>query len=133
VSNDQINAPVRIVLDSSAIVAFTRGSIHVGEVLAELVDEDASAALPAVCLVEAVHSVADFERLDLLVQHRATCVLSADPDDWRALAALYDIVGRLDAASAALAALDCGCKVLTRQAGLYAGLAHGGPVITIDE
>jgi hypothetical protein len=60
-------------------------------------------------------------------------VLSADPADWRALAAFYDIVGRVDAATAALAALDCGCKVLTRHAGLYAGLAHGGPVVAIDE
>jgi len=61
-------------------------------------------------------------------------VLIADkPADWRALAATYDIVGRADAASAALAAIDNDCDVLTRQSGLYAGLEAGGLVIPIEE
>jgi hypothetical protein len=39
----------------------------------------------------------------------------------------------MDAASAALAAIDNGCDVLTRQPGLYAGLDAGGLVIPIEE
>jgi hypothetical protein len=96
--------PIRLILDGSAIVAFTRESIHVGEVLAEVHDEQAVAALPLACLVEAVHAAADPDRLALLVAHRATVVIPDDPASWRALATTYDIVGRYDAATAALAA-----------------------------
>jgi hypothetical protein len=121
--------PVKVVLDASAIVAFTRGSIDVGEVIAEVHDEYAVAGLPMLCLVTASGAVADGDRLELLVNHPATTVLAPHPDDWQALAATYDSVGRLDAASAVLAAIDLDCQVLTGQPGLYAGLAGGGPVI----
>jgi hypothetical protein len=130
VSDDR---PIRVVLDASAIVEFTRQSIHVGEVLAEVHEEDAVAALPVACLVAAHHAVADTDRLDLLVEHRATVLRADHPADWRALAATYDIVGRIDAASAVLAAIDHNCGVLTRQTGLYAGLDGGGLVIPIEE
>jgi hypothetical protein len=45
--------PVRILLDASAIVAFTRASVDVGEVIAEVDEEDAAVGLPLLCLVEA--------------------------------------------------------------------------------
>jgi hypothetical protein len=120
---------IKVVLGTSAIVAFTRGSIDVGEVIAEVDDEDAAAGLPVLCMVEASSVVADGNRLELLVNHPATGVLAPDPGDWQALAAIYDTVGRLDAASAVLAAIDLGCLVLSGRLGLYAGLAGGGPVI----
>jgi hypothetical protein len=120
-----------VVLDASAIVAFTRGSIHVGELVAEVDEEHAAVGLPVLCLVEATRGTADPARLDLLVNHRAGVVLGDEAADWRALAATYDIVGRLDAAAAALAAIDLGCAVLTAQPGLYGGLAEGGPIIPI--
>jgi hypothetical protein len=121
--------PVKVILDTSAIVAFTRSSIDVGEVIAEVHEEYAVAGLPMLCLVTASSAVTDGDRLDLLVNHPATVVLAPDPGDWRALAVTYDSVGRLDAASAVLAAIDLGCQVLTGQPGMYAGLEGGGPVI----
>jgi hypothetical protein len=123
--------PVRILLDASAITAFTWESIDVGEVIAEVDDENAAVGLPMLCLVEASRAVADKDRLTLLVHHRASAVLGDDPEDWRALAAMYDIVGRIDAASAAVAAIDLDVSILTGQPGLYGGLAGGGPVIPI--
>jgi hypothetical protein len=123
--------PVRVLLDASAIIAFTRGSIDVGEILAEVNDEDAAAGLPILCLVEASRAVSDTDRLDLLVAHPATAVLVPRPDDWQALAVTYETVGRLDAASAVLAAIDLDCLILTGQSGLYGGLAGGGPIIPI--
>ncbi len=48
--------PIRLVLDATAGVEFTRASIHLGEVLSEVADEGAVAHLPLTCLVEAVHS-----------------------------------------------------------------------------
>lgn len=123
---------VRVILDTSAIVAFCRESIDVGEVIAEVADEDGCAfALPVLCLVEASRAVSDRDRLDLLAHHSAALILTPDPESWRALAITYDTVGRLDAASAVLAAIDLGCDVLTGQPGLYAGLAGGGPIIPI--
>lgn len=123
--------PVRILLDASAVVAFTRGSLDVGEVIAEVDDEDAAVGIPVLRLVEATRGVADPDRLTLLVHHRAIVLLAADAESWQALAATYDIVGRLDAASAALAAIDLNVDILTAQPGLYGGLAGGGPVIPI--
>ncbi|XTZ13863.1 hypothetical protein ACQSSU_20415 [Micromonospora echinospora] len=123
---------VRVVLDASAIVAFTRQSIDVGEVIAEVADEPGCVfGLPVLCLAEANRAVADQDRLDILVNHPAALVITPDPEAWRALAVTYETVGRLDAASAVLAAIDLGCDVLTGQPGLYAGLAGGGPIIPI--
>ena len=44
--------PVRVLLDASAIIAFTRESIDVGEVIAEVDDENAAVGLPVLSLVE---------------------------------------------------------------------------------
>jgi hypothetical protein len=64
--------PIQVLLDASAIVAFTRGSIHAGEVD----DEQAGVGLPLLCLVEATRAVADTDRLDLLAHDRATVTLT---------------------------------------------------------
>lgn len=131
--DEERQRPIRVVLDTSAIIEFTRQSIHVGELIAEVDDEQCAVGISVISVAEALHSVADPDRLDLLVDHHATVVLSADAADWRALAAAYDLVGRLDTAAAALAAIDHDCAVLTRQTSLYAGLAGGGPVIPIED
>jgi hypothetical protein len=122
---------LRIVLDASAIVAFTRASIDVGEVVAEVDDELAAFGLPALCLVQASGVAADPDRLEVLVNHRAVSLLDVDAADWRALAVVRESVGRLDAATAALAATDQGCHLLTGEPGLYGALPGGGPVIPI--
>jgi hypothetical protein len=132
VTSPDESRPVRLVFDASAIVAFTHESIHVGEVLAEIADEQGVAALPLACLVDAAQAVTDQARLDLLVEHRATEVVADAPELWRALAATCDITGRAEAASAALAAIDFGVDVLTARPGLYAGLDAGGMVLEIE-
>lgn len=131
--DEQTRRPIKVVLDASAIVEFTRASIHVGETLAEIDDEHGAAAIPLACLIEAVHAVADVDRLDLLVAHDATVMITDDSADWQVLAATYDIVGRAEAASAALAALDNGCAVFTRHPGLYAGMEADGLTLAIEE
>ena len=121
--------PVHVILDASAVVAFTRGSIHVGETIAEVADEQAAAGLPVLCLVQAAPAIADRDRLDILLRHGATTLLDVEAVDWAVLAALHGTVGRLDAATAVIAAYDAGAQILTSQPGLYAGLFGGGPVI----
>ena len=129
--NDQ--QPIRVVLDSTAaITAYCRGSVDVGEIIGEVGDEGAVAALPVVCLVDARAEIADSDLLDLLVAHHHTTVLGLDPADWRALTAAHDIVGRYDPASAVLASDDNdGAIILTTEPARYGGLAGGGPVVLI--
>jgi hypothetical protein len=128
-----VPVPITLVLDTSAAVEFSRGSIHVGEVLSEIADEQAVAVLPLACLVEAAHDAADMARLEILASHQAVIVLPAEPDRWRALAATYDVVGGQDAACAALTALDANAWILTRDPGRYAGLGDGLTIPIGDE
>jgi hypothetical protein len=121
---------VGVVLDTSAILAFSRGSIPVGDTAAEVDDDGGLIGLPIACLVEARWRLADAGRLSLLVHHRATELITA-PGDWPALAAALDVAGRQDAASALLAAVHWGCDVLTAHPRRYAALAGGSPVIPI--
>ena len=124
------STPIRLVLDTSAILAFTRGSIHVGEPLSEVADEGGVAGLPAECLAEARWMVDDVDRLNLLLDHHATVVVPGS-DDWQALAAIHDVTGTLDATAAMLSAIDEGCFVLTARPGLYRGIADNGPIVEI--
>jgi hypothetical protein len=121
--------PIRIVLDTSAIVAYTHGSIDVGETLAEVQEEEAVAALPIPCLVEAARLVAADDHIDLLVKHGATVLSTIPSANWRLLTKLHRVIGRLDASTAALTARPARCYILTREPGLYAGLEDDSPVI----
>lgn len=116
--------PVSLVLDTSAVVAYTRPdtAIHVGDVLLQVLDEGAVAVIPLACLVEAFPAVEDTAMLDVLVGLESTTVLSDEPAAWRSLAEMVEIVGRPDAASAALAAIDFKAQLLTRTPGWYAGV-----------
>jgi hypothetical protein len=122
-----------LVLDASAVVEFTRGSVHVGEPIAEVDDDDAAVGIPFLCLSDALPSVADLDRLQMLVTHPAVRVLSDEPWSWRAHAATRDVVGLASAASAALAAMNDGVPVLTKVPGLYAGLAGGSLTVDIPD
>jgi hypothetical protein len=124
--------PVQIIFDSSAIVAFTRGSLDVGEVLHEVGDEEAAAGLPLLCLVHAHPAVTDTGLLELLVAHPATVILAPAGESWRALAVAQQVVGRVDAASAVLDALDADCPILTGQPALYGGLEGEGRIIALS-
>jgi hypothetical protein len=81
-----VKYPIRLVLDTTAIVAFTDGSVAVGETIREVVDEDAAYALPLLCLAEAV-ALVDGERqplLHLLARHTHATVVPTS-EDWEAL------------------------------------------------
>ncbi|MBQ0904987.1 hypothetical protein KBX63_23775 [Micromonospora sp. U21] len=109
--------PIRLILDASAILAFTEGSTAVGEAITKVANEESLFGLPVMCLAEAARSVIDTDRLDLLVNHRAAAVLTVDPLQWKTLAATHRAVGRLDTAGALLAAAGNGCTVLSCQPG----------------
>jgi hypothetical protein len=121
---------IRVILDTSAILAFTRGSSQVGDAVAEVDDDGGLIGLPISCLVEARWRRGDLERLSRLVHHRATELITA-PEDWAALAAALEVAGRQDAAAALLAAVQAGCDVLTTNPRLYSALS-GAPVLAIS-
>ena len=126
--------PVRLVLDTSAIAAWVRGSVSVGELLGEVDAEGGAAVVPLPCLIEAAAAVTtDREWLDLLVDHSATFVLADDPEDWRMLSATRAILGRADLASAAWWAVEHSVDVLTGHGPLYAGMGGGSIVLPIED
>ena len=92
----------------------------------ELPVEGGAVAVPVLCLVEAANANPDDGQwLDILLQHPATEVVGVEAELWKVLAAIRDTVGRVDAASAALIALEYELDVATRTPGLYAGLGGG--------
>jgi hypothetical protein len=126
---------IRLVLDATAVAAYTRGSVAVGELLGEIDDEHGAVVIPLACLVEAGHATALLERplLDALLSHAATFLIVDNPDHWVELVELRSIVGKLDLASAALLALDSEVYVLTRDARWYSGVAGGGIALEFDD
>jgi hypothetical protein len=59
---------IRIILDTSAIHAYVKGSIDVGEVISEIADEGACAGLPVPCVVEAGQLIVEDHQLHLYSQ-----------------------------------------------------------------
>jgi hypothetical protein len=122
--------PMKLVLDTSAILAFTRGSIHVGEPISEVADEGGVSGLPTLCLAVAKWMVDDDDRLQVLAEHPDTVVVPA-PEDPVALGAVETSVGNLDASSAVLTAIDQHAFIITARPGLYRGLIDSGPIVEI--
>lgn len=125
--------PIHLVLDTSAVLDYTRGSDHVGELLVEVDAEQAAVGIPFLCLSEVYPYAADTARLSVLLTHPAVRIVSDEPWSWQAHAAVRDLVGRPDAASAAMAAMNDRVWVLTRQPGLYAGIGGGDLTIEIPD
>jgi hypothetical protein len=122
--------PVRLVLDTSAVLSFTRGSIHVGEPISEVADEGGVSGLPTLCLAAAKWMVDDRDRLQVLTEHPDTVVVPASHDPF-ALGIVETSVGSLDASSAVLTAIDQRAFIMTARPGLYRGLVDSGPIIEI--
>jgi hypothetical protein len=112
---------VRIILDTSAILAYAAGSIHVGEVIAEVADEPADFAVPLPCLIEAARQTKadDLSGVYLLEAHRHGRIVPDRPDRWRTIAGLARALGRADLAAALLAAQDHGAYILSAEPDAY--------------
>lgn len=96
--------PLRAVLDTSAVLAYAAGSIHVGETIGEIADEGAGFAVPVVCLVTAADRVAADQQpmLDALASHPNGIILPLAPAGWRRVAAASSLLDDLGRACAAL-------------------------------
>lgn len=116
---------LRVILDTTAVAAYTHTSVHVGEVLAEIADEHASFGVPAVCLAD-VHRTAEGPQaamLNALAYHTGCAVLPFDAGRWRQVGAAWAVLGDLGAACAAVPVLaGDGLYVLTADPERYDGL-----------
>lgn len=124
---------VTLVLDASAVAAFVRGSLDVGEVLIQVAEDDALAVIPLASLAEAASTIAEDGLLDFLLSRHAVVVHGGDPEAWRALTHALRLTGRFEAASAALLAVDHQAALITRRPEWYEQINRGGLILSIDD
>ncbi|MDG4832380.1 hypothetical protein O7627_24175 [Solwaraspora sp. WMMD1047] len=127
-----MSGDIHLILDASAIIAYAHASIHVGETIAEIADEEGRFAVPTVCLAEAGRRLlgADDPRVLLLVQHPHAVVTGVPAQEWGLLTKWSVALGRLDLAAAMVEASVNGAYVLTSEPEAY-GDWKDGPVIPI--
>jgi hypothetical protein len=122
--------PLHLVLDASAVEAYARGDVNVGEPLAEVVDNDAAFAAPLNVLA-AAGAVLDPVWITLLASHPSFAPVDTAWSRWRNLATSHALLGRLDAVEALLVALDADCDVLTAEPEADSSLGADPPVIGV--
>lgn len=95
---------LRAVLDTTAVIAYARGSHDLGEVIAEIASEGADVAVPVACLLEAAQHTdpSAFGLLDMLAAHAHSALLALDTDRWRLHANAARLLGTLGRAQAAI-------------------------------
>lgn len=123
--------PIRLIHDTTAVVAYARGSEPVGETIAEVNLNNAAFTSPLPCLVEAAREV-NQDWVRLLTTHVAFQHVSCDGALWDAVTATMDVL-KSDQATALvlLLAEEYDCDILTAEPGRYAGLGDDPPVIGI--
>ncbi len=110
----------RAVLDSSAMVSYAQGHLHVGEIVIEVAAEDAYVALPTVALLDAYSRTVGNEpahaRLGILVALPGIQVLELGPLDASEVSLAVPLVaGDLARAHAVWAALEYDAYYLTTE------------------
>ncbi len=122
---------IRLVLDTSAVLSYARGDVHVGELLTELEAEGAQVAIPVAVLADAFPHAIDAERVHLLAGHPSVLIVGEGAEDWQVLGGMVALVGYYPQAAAAWLALDEGGWVLTAYPDRYEQVAEGTLTIPI--
>jgi len=129
--------PVQVVFDRSAVAAFVKQSLAVGEVIAVLVDDDVDFGVPVTVLAEAslAASGADADMLNHLVRHVAFVPLGLSGERWTELAAVAERLESVEPAVVLHTAESLDAYVLTAVPGDYAGPdgARADRVIAIEK
>jgi hypothetical protein len=135
---------IRLVLDVTAVLAYARGSDHVGETITQ-VRENGDAFTAGVLTLAAARSAARTDvagLVDALTAHPAWQPAALDTGEWRPLAATFDTMHRqltdtpdlteMSAAEAlVLSFRGNAVNVLTAQPQVYAVLGDDPPIIEI--
>ncbi|MBB5868039.1 hypothetical protein F4553_001418 [Allocatelliglobosispora scoriae] len=133
---------LRVVLDASAVSAYTESTGLVGELLAELADETARLAdsslvvgfgVPDISLATAAAQAADADMIGVLMRHPlfATETEAIDTSDWVSVAGQ---LGNAETAAVVLLAMTADAYVVTRDVQRYAvALLDGLNIITLTD
>jgi hypothetical protein len=99
---------VRLVLDTSAVLAYSVGSIDLGETIAEVVDEGGRFGASVACLAEAVRLVANDRGfgVPLLTRHPRFAALPVLAEDWDRIGYWAKELGAVDRAATVIEVLD---------------------------
>ncbi|HEX6686099.1 MAG TPA: hypothetical protein VF062_25220 [Candidatus Limnocylindrales bacterium] len=90
---------IKIVLDSTAALSYSKGLPHVGETVGELFDEPGTVfAVPVVALAEAGTITDDAGLLVLLGHHERGVVTPVVADRWEELMTLSQLLGSVSCA-----------------------------------
>lgn len=114
--------PIRVVLDTTAMIKYGSGNVAVGEIIAELSEEEVGFAVPDVCLIDAARQLDadDWPALGLLLTH-PQCVRLELPPNWRDVAAAAQMLGTTGRAVAMLASVDHRAYLLTAEPEAFGG------------
>jgi hypothetical protein len=124
---------VALVLDTSAVLAYAAGSMHVHEPVLLAGEDGADVAVPLLCLIEAVRQDPAVDLRELLHAEQVVTVVPARHtdalvDDWTIF-----LAGREDAAAAAVLTYSHAAGLLTGEPDLYTIGGHRPDwVIPID-
>jgi len=125
---------VQLVLDTTAVVGFVRGSIAVGEMIAMIDAEHGAVLVPFPCLVQAAADTVDSGPwLAILTNHQAVQVITDDFADWPMLAGIRQRIGAYEPAAAAWLALSCEVDVMTRTPRIYQSLGDIGFTLPFED
>jgi hypothetical protein len=99
---------IRLVLDTSAVLAYATGSIHLGETITEVVDDGGRFDASVASLAEEIRVVDDENVLGvpLLTRHPRFAVLPVAARVWDRLGYWAKALGRFDHAAAVVEVLD---------------------------
>jgi hypothetical protein len=123
---------VRLVLDTSAVLAYAVGSINVGELIAEVADEGHRIGVPALCLVDAFRQADqdDLSALRVLTRHPRCAILPMLAGNWEPVAERARVLDRVDLALCLVETLDRDGYAVTAEPDAY-GNTDDLPLIAI--
>jgi hypothetical protein len=111
---------VKLVLDETAVLAYSKGSIHVGEPVAQLAEEtDARFAVPVTCLADAGTRTDSRAMLVVLAGLEQAMVTPVEAGRWSELLTLSQLLGSVDHAVPFLTATKFDAYLLTAAPGRY--------------
>jgi hypothetical protein len=115
---------ITVVLDTTAILAYTKGSIAVGELLSLITDDGDTALVPATCLAEAQRRVTGHEDALLSILPAIACVETGPllPDQATEVGVAARGRGGIDAGHAALEAVAREAQLVTQDVALMSRL-----------
>lgn len=107
---------VTVVLDTTAVIAYTKGSVAVGELLSIITDDDDTVLVPATCLAEAHKRLTGQDDALLSVLAAVPCVEMSPllPDHAADIGTAARVCGSIDASHAAAEALAREAQLVTQ-------------------